>query len=64
MQRILFALTISAAVLISTINALTLSLALSIVLVFLVLAAQYETWTSPAAVIAVVPLSAIGASSP
>lgn len=36
------------------------SLALSIVLVFLVLAAQYESWTSPAAVIAVVPLSAIG----
>ena len=35
-------------------------LALSIVLVFLVLAAQYESWTSPAAVIAVVPLSAIG----
>jgi len=35
-------------------------LALSIILVFLVLAAQYESWTSPAAVIAVVPLSAIG----
>ena len=30
------------------------------VLVFLVLAAQYESWTSPAAVISVVPLSAIG----
>ena len=38
----------------------TFVLALSIVLVFLVLAAQYESWTSPAAVIAVVPLSAIG----
>ena len=36
------------------------TLVLSIVLVFLVLAAQYESWTSPAAVIAVVPLSAIG----
>ena len=35
-------------------------LVLSILLVFLVLAAQYESWTSPAAVIAVVPLSAIG----
>lgn len=35
-------------------------LALSVLLVFLVLAAQYESWTSPAAVIAVVPLSAIG----
>jgi hydrophobe/amphiphile efflux-1 (HAE1) family protein len=38
----------------------TFTLLLSIVLVFLVLAAQYESWTSPAAVIAVVPLSAIG----
>ena len=28
--------------------------------VFLVLAAQYESWTSPAAVIAVVPLAALG----
>ncbi|MAT69952.1 MAG: hydrophobe/amphiphile efflux-1 family RND transporter [Planctomycetaceae bacterium] len=36
------------------------TLALSIVLVFLVLAAQYESWTSPAAVIAVVPLAALG----
>lgn len=36
------------------------TLVLSIVLVFLVLAAQYESWTSPAAVISVVPLSAIG----
>ncbi|MBX3434221.1 MAG: multidrug efflux RND transporter permease subunit [Pirellulales bacterium] len=35
-------------------------LALSIVLVFLVLAAQYESWMSPAAVIAVVPLAALG----
>lgn len=35
-------------------------LILSVVFVFLVLAAQYESWTSPAAVIAVVPLSAIG----
>ncbi|MCA9238382.1 MAG: efflux RND transporter permease subunit, partial [Planctomycetales bacterium] len=35
-------------------------LALSIVLVFLVLAFQYESWTSPAAVIAVVPLAALG----
>jgi hydrophobic/amphiphilic exporter-1 (mainly G- bacteria), HAE1 family len=34
--------------------------ALAIVLVFLVLAAQYESWTSPAAVIAVVPLAALG----
>ena len=35
-------------------------LALSVILVFLVLAAQYESWTSPAAVISVVPLSANG----
>jgi len=35
-------------------------LLLSIVLVFLVLAAQYESWTSPAAVISVVPLAALG----
>ena len=35
-------------------------LAMSVILVFLVLAAQYESWTSPAAVISVVPLSAIG----
>jgi len=35
-------------------------LVLSIGLVFLVLAAQYESWTSPAAVISVVPLSALG----
>jgi multidrug efflux pump subunit AcrB len=34
--------------------------ALAIVLVYLVLAAQYESWTSPAAVIAVVPLAALG----
>ncbi len=31
---------------------------LAVVFVFLVLAAQYESWTSPAAVIAVVPLAA------
>lgn len=34
--------------------------ALAFVFVFLVLAAQYESWTSPAAVIAVVPLAALG----
>jgi HAE1 family hydrophobic/amphiphilic exporter-1 len=34
--------------------------ALAIVLVFLVLAAQYESWTSPAAVILVVPLAVVG----
>lgn len=33
---------------------------LAVVFVFLVLAAQYESWTSPAAVIAVVPLAALG----
>lgn len=33
---------------------------LSIVLVFLVLAAQYESWTSPAAVIVVVPMALVG----
>jgi multidrug efflux pump subunit AcrB len=33
---------------------------LSVVFVFLVLSAQYESWTLPAAVIAVVPLSAAG----
>ncbi len=38
----------------------TFILLLSVVFVFLVLAAQYESWTSPAAVLAVVPLSAIG----
>ncbi len=38
-------------------------LILSVVLVFLVLSAQYESWTSPAAVISVVPLSAIGVVS-
>ncbi len=38
----------------------TFILILSIGLVFLVLAAQYESWTSPMAVIAVVPLSALG----
>jgi HAE1 family hydrophobic/amphiphilic exporter-1 len=34
--------------------------ALAITLVFLVLAAQYESWTSPAAVILVVPLAVLG----
>ncbi|MFQ5757332.1 MAG: efflux RND transporter permease subunit [Acidiferrobacterales bacterium] len=34
--------------------------ALAIVLVFLVLAAQYESWTAPAAVILVVPLAVLG----
>ena len=34
--------------------------ALAVIFVFLVLAAQYESWTSPAAVIAVVPLAALG----
>ncbi len=33
---------------------------LAVLFVFLVLAAQYESWTSPAAVIAVVPLAALG----
>ena len=33
---------------------------LAILAVFLVLAAQYESWTSPAAVIAVVPLAVLG----
>ena len=35
-------------------------LLLSVCFVFLVLAAQYESWTSPAAVIAVVPLATLG----
>ena len=34
--------------------------ALAILLVFLVLSAQYESWTSPAAVIMVVPLAVLG----
>ncbi|HAN99442.1 MAG TPA: hydrophobe/amphiphile efflux-1 family RND transporter [Planctomycetaceae bacterium] len=34
--------------------------ALAVVFVFLVLAAQYESWSMPAAVIAVVPLSVLG----
>jgi HAE1 family hydrophobic/amphiphilic exporter-1 len=34
--------------------------ALAIVLVFLVLAAQYESWSNPAAVIMVVPLAVLG----
>jgi HAE1 family hydrophobic/amphiphilic exporter-1 len=34
--------------------------ALAVVLVFLVLSAQYESWTMPMAVIAVVPLAALG----
>ncbi|QDU35937.1 Efflux pump membrane transporter BepE [Maioricimonas rarisocia] len=37
-----------------------LILVLAVGFVFLVLAAQYESWTSPAAVIAVVPLAALG----
>lgn len=37
-----------------------LILSLAVLFVFLVLAAQYESWTSPAAVIAVVPLAALG----
>ena len=37
-----------------------LILGLAVVFVFLVLAAQYESWTNPAAVIAVVPLAALG----
>lgn len=35
-------------------------LLLAVLFVFLVLAAQYESWTSPAAVVAVVPLAALG----
>ncbi len=35
-------------------------LGLSVLLVFLVLAAQYESWSSPAAVILVVPLALLG----
>ena len=38
----------------------TVVFSLAIVFVFLVLAAQYESWTSPASVIAVVPLAALG----
>lgn len=37
-----------------------LILGLAVLFVFLVLAAQYESWTNPAAVIAVVPLAALG----
>jgi len=37
-----------------------LILSLAVLFVFLVLAAQYESWSSPAAVIAVVPLAALG----
>ena len=37
-----------------------LILGLAVLFVFLVLAAQYESWFSPAAVIAVVPLAALG----
>jgi HAE1 family hydrophobic/amphiphilic exporter-1 len=36
--------------------------ALAVLLVFMVLAAQYESWTSPAAVIFVVPLGLLGAA--
>jgi HAE1 family hydrophobic/amphiphilic exporter-1 len=38
----------------------TLIFALAVVLVYFVLAAQYESWTSPAAVILVVPLALLG----
>ncbi len=38
----------------------TMIFLLAILAVFLVLAAQYESWTMPAAVIAVVPLAALG----
>ena len=41
-------------------GAKTLIFVLAILAVFLVLAAQYESWTMPAAVIAVVPLAALG----
>lgn len=41
-------------------NEAILIFALAILLVFLVLAAQYESWTSPAAVIMVVPLALLG----
>ncbi len=41
-------------------NEAVLVFVLAITLVFLVLAAQYESWTSPAAVILVVPLSVLG----
>ena len=34
--------------------------ALSVTLVFLVLAAQYESWTDPAAVILTVPMALVG----
>ena len=34
--------------------------ALAVLLVFLVLAAQYESWTNPAAVVLVVPLALLG----
>jgi HAE1 family hydrophobic/amphiphilic exporter-1 len=36
--------------------------ALAVLLVFMVLAAQYESWTSPAAIICVVPLGLLGAA--
>ncbi len=38
----------------------TIIFVLAILVVFLVLAAQYESWTMPAAVIAVVPLAVLG----
>ncbi len=41
-------------------NEAILIFALAVLLVFLVLAAQYESWTSPAAVILVVPLALLG----
>ncbi len=38
----------------------TIIFALAVLLVFLVLAAQYESWTNPAAVVLVVPLALLG----
>ena len=45
----------------ATVRAL-LSFALAVLLVYLVLAAQYENWTNPLAVILVVPLGLLGAA--
>ena len=43
-----------------TISQTTYTFALAVALVYLVLAAQYESWTAPAAVILVVPLALLG----
>jgi len=43
-------------------NESLLIFALAVLMVYLVLAAQYESWTSPAAVILVVPLGILGAA--